>query len=286
MGAPKTSDGKPIFSVFPLEGTKTTHVTPNWCDPTTWYQQSNAVTDEVLTSGDAGAGTVWNLSHTDIIDVYHGKLTGEDRLKGPNNADLRVSVKVDGVSKTEQDPHYASGGDFALDYKTGMLTLLTPAPGAVVTASYHHSGTSEFVIAPDQGKKIRFNLVEAQFSADIQIKDSCVFSMYGYAFYFAPQLVAAQALQPNDKIKLGQTTYKTLLDFMNDANGPIPTVPGLDAGNWRGLPCTLYVFMWQYIAMTTLMSSAGMEVRIKLEHDTPYGGSISTATFYGIEEDE
>jgi hypothetical protein len=273
------------FSFWPVEGNKKTYITPNWCDPTTWYQKSISVTDEVATSEDSGAGVLWALSHINIIDNYHGKITGEDGLE-INGVSPRVSVKIDGVTKTEQDPHFASGGDFVLNYSTGVLTLLTSSPGSEVKVSYHYSNGSEFVISPNPGTKLRFNLVEAQFSGDIELKDSCIFEMYGLVDVFAPQLVSSGAVASGTKIRLGKTVYKTLLDFMNDANGYIPTAPALDQNSWRGLSSPIYVFIWQYVSMTTLSAAAGMEVRIRLEHETSFGGSMSTASFYCVEEQE
>jgi hypothetical protein len=46
------------------------------------------------------------------------------------------------------------------------------------------------------------------------------------------------------------------------------------------------VFAWDFQTTTELTSSWGMELRVRLEHDTAYGGTFATGTFYFIREQE
>jgi len=92
-------------------------VTHNWCDPTTWYTESERVTDEELS--DTGDGLTFDSVHEDWIDLVHGKVYREDLISAPY---LPV-VKVDGVEKTARAPWADSGGDYEIDYASGQVTF-------------------------------------------------------------------------------------------------------------------------------------------------------------------
>ena len=89
----------------------------------------------------------------------------------------------------------------------------------------------------------------------------------------------------NTLIPLTRTVYKCMQDFYNESNGALPTLPALGGEGWRGAP-EVVVLSWNYAALLNLHSSMGMEVRIYLEHHTPFTGTYATATVYGLSEDE
>ena len=62
--------------------------------------------------------------------------------------------------------------------------------------------------------------------------------------------------------------------------------PAIGGPGWRGCQVPITVFPWNYQAAMSLSSAAGMEIRINLEHDKPFGGSYATATLYCLSEDE
>lgn len=256
---------------LPPEGNKANKISQNWCDRTTWWYSSVAVEDEVATTTDPER-KVWSVSHQNIIDVFHGKITGELLL-----AEKRVVVVVNSVTKEEQDPHYGTGGDFTVDYAAGTITFLESVPaGNDPVVSYNYENGSTFVIEPDPGEIWKLKGSEAQFSEDVELLDSMIYEVWAYNPY-----------DPPNKIMVASPdVYKTIFDFANDANKAYPSIPALGGTGWRGSQQKVQVFAWDFQTTTPLVSSWGMELRVRLEHDTPYGGTFATGTFYFLREDE
>lgn len=281
----EASDGSPLLTTRKPDAPKVTLITPNWCDPTTWYPSSAYVEDEV--AEDSGDHQTYNLDHQNVIDTYHGKITFEDYLKDSEGRSYRVVVKVDDVEKTEQDPHAGSSGDYTVDYAAGTVTFLSALTGTeVVTVTYHYANGSTFIVAPTAGKMLLVEKVEVQFSADIVMNDTVVFQPYGLVDVFAPELMPG--VPSGTKIPLGDPLkYKTLPDLLNDSNHAYPAYPALGGSNWRSLSQAAYIFSWDYdVGATLLFASYGMEIRISLEHDSPNGGAFATAALYCTSENE
>lgn len=286
MSFRKNTDGTVRVAALKPDSSKTTVCSHDWTDPTTWSTDAVRVVAEAAERTGAG---VYQLAHVNAIDVLHGKITNEDWLLDADGNSYRVVVTVDGAAKTERDPHVGSGGDFTLDYATGVLTLAAdPGEGADVRVTYHYATTSRMVLRPDAGKVLSIGLVEVQFSDDIVITDSVNFQGYGYVDVFAPQMLGEPYNIPSGtKIPLGDPMrYKGMRDFVNDAVRAYPGYPVLGGDGWRGLPRPIYVFDWDYVSATPLSSAAGMEIEVRLQHDVPFGGSFATATFYCTSEDE
>lgn len=258
--------------------TSVTLFSHDWSDKTTWRETAVRVVDEVAT--DSGDHLTYSVAHTFLIDTYHGKVTGEDYLKDADGHGLRVVVKVNDVAKTEQDPHYGTGGDYTVNYDAGTVTFLSALdPADVVKVTYHYAVSSLFTVAPSEGKVLTVDFVEVQFSADIQLTDSIVFQPYGYVDVFAPQLMPG--IPSGTKIPLGDPLiYKTITDYQNDAIRSYPKYPAIGGNGWRGCPQEILVMDWDYLRAKPLVASAGMELRIFLQHETPFGGYYATATFY------
>jgi hypothetical protein len=284
---PKTSDGRLRVAQEKGDGKKVTLFSHDWTDPTTWTTKAVRVVDEVAT--DEGAHTVYDLAHVNIIDTYHGKITNEDYVKDASGNSFRVIVKVNNTTKTEQDPHYGSGGDYTINYETGKVTFLSAlAAEDEVKVTYHYANGSEYVLKPSADKVLRISLVECQFSADVEITDTVVFQPWGYVDVFAPQYLQANGgpYTPGTLIPLGDPIrYKSMTDYQNDAVRSYPAYPALGGSGWRGSPQEIIIFDWDYLAETPLHSAYGMEIRISLEHDVPFGGWYATATFYGTSEE-
>ena len=264
---------------------KLTFISPNWCDKTTWYGGSTEIVDEVAT--DSGNHTTYTLAHQYMIDVYHGKITFEEQLKDDDGSNYRVTVKVNDVAKTEQDPHYASGGDYIIDYAAGSVTFLAALqPADVVKVTYHYAGKATFVLKPAAGKRLYVGSVEVQFSEDIVLNDTFSFQAYGLVDVFAPQLMPG--VPSGTKIPIGDPlVYKTMNDFLNDSNGAHPAYPACGGAGWRALKKAAYIFTWDYTVGTTCLEAAyGVEIHVDLQHDTPCGGAFGVATFYCTSEDE
>ena len=272
-GVPITSDGRIRIAAEKSSLNKSTIYSPNYCDQTTWFPSAVYVVNETVSQSVDG---YYHLAHSSIIDSYHGKISNEDYLLGPDGYSLRVTVVQDGYTMTEQDPHFATGGDYVINYTTGIIypvTLNQP-----ITVTYHYANGSTFTINPPTGMEIIIDSAECEFSTDIILTDTVEFIVMGYASVFAPQL----GLPAGYRIPLSTTKYKTMNDFYNDAVKSYPVYPPMGGSGWRGVNVPSTVLNWDYISATAISSALGMQVIIKLEHDTPFGGLYATTTFFTI----
>lgn len=273
----RAPSGSVIQAVSKSDGSRSNFYTPNWCNKTTWYQQAVRVVDEVAT--DSGNHTTYDLVHPHVIDAYHGKLTQEDFLRDSQNNSYRVVVKVDDVVKTEQDPHYGSGGDFTVNYTLGKIVFLSAQQAnAVVKVTYYYATSSLFVVAPDPGRILTIDEAEVQVATNVDITDSLRYGVFGYVDVFAPHLMPG--VPSGTKIALGEFVYKSMQDYLNDSMRLYPTMQALGGSTWRGLQDPITIFRWDYVRALKLHASAGMELRLWLEHETPFEGASATATFY------
>lgn len=292
---PKASGGQSRTVSEKTTLPRSTRISHDWADKTTWYSGSTRVVDKLLTrTGGAlneltGAvsGAVFSAGDSNLIDTYHGKITGEDYLLDASNNSYRIEVRVNGMVVPEVDPHTGSGS-YTVDYVAGVLTFTVNVLATdEVRATYHKAGSSSYVIAPSAGKALMVDTVEVQFSTDLVMNDTVLFEVYGLVDAFAPHLVTGEILPSGTKIPLGNPfAYKTIQDFMNDAFRAYPSYPALGGPGWRGSHTPSVVFDWDYLAAIVLESSKGMEIRVRLEHETPFEGSVATATFYCLETDE
>jgi len=287
--APLTSDRRPRIAVEKTDQARTTIVTHDWSDPTTWYPSAVRVVREEATTSD---NSVYALAHRNVIDTFHGKLFGEDFFKDAAGNSYRVRVAIGGlmpgegeVGLGEVDPHIGTG-DFTVDYAAGTISFTTPVnPNSVVYVTYHYATVSDFLVAPKPGTQLSVDLAEVQFSSDVVMSDSVVFQVLGYADVFAPQLLKANGgpLDPGTRIPLGNpVVYKAITDFQADAVRSYPAYPPLGGGGWRGQAQPIIVFDWDYISSTVLHADRGMQILMKLQHDVPFGGWYATATLYCI----
>jgi hypothetical protein len=267
----------PIFATTKSDATKATLYSFDWTDRTTWYPDSVRVVNEAPASLGAGA---YQLAHTDVIDTYHGNLTGEDFLLDAGGFSYRVAITVDGTPQTEQNPALGAGGDFTVDYYTGVVQFLAghePGGGAAVLVTYHYATTSRFIIKPLPGRILTLDNVECQFSEDVIFNDSISFQPMGPWEFFAPGL----GLPPGTMIPLGNPVrYKGMKDIFNDATRAYPKYPALGGPSWRGSQTPTIVCCWDYIGATVLQSSLGIEIWLSLDNNIKFGGDFATATFY------
>lgn len=279
---PTTADSVTRVSVEAPEGSRVTLVSPDWADKTTWYFKSTRNAGVTLT--DSGDGLRFDIDPdgyaVTIIDNYHGKYSDEDFLKTVDGYLPRAKAYVDGYEKTEQDPHYGNGGDYLVNYRDGYVTFLQSQAGKTVTMDYWEVGTSCWTIKPVAGKKLKLISAEVQFSENISVRDTVIFQPYGFVDVFAPHLVGP--IPSGTLIPLGDPTiYKSMMDYINEANGALPVIPKTTTSNptWRDLKFNIETYPWHYQALTELKSSYGMEVRITLQHHEEFSG-YATATFY------
>jgi len=261
------SDNRQLVVVDPqLDGAMVNIVSHDFCDKTTWWQQSTVVADEAM--ADSGDGLTWTSAHTFWVDLKHGKVYLEDRIASVSS--YYPVIKVDGVTKTERTPFTTSGGDYVVDYKAGTVTFAVSQAGKAVTVSYRYAGSSLFTIAPTAGKYLWVQDSEVQFSTDVILTDTVNFRAYAYN----------PANPGGPKIPVSSlTNYKNMRDFVDEARGVHPIVPAV-GGALRGLLNPHLVFPFRYTQAKELKSSLGVEIRVWLTNDTPYEGEFGTATFY------
>jgi len=264
-------------------GSEVIYATHNFCDPTTWYSESERITDEVL--ADSGDGLTWNSVEPKWVDMAHGKVMDEEAVaaEAAPTHEYKIVVTVDAVEMTQRAPFAASGGDYDVDYQTGQVTFFSSQAGKVVKATYSAARGSTWIMRPTPGKLLKIESAEAQFSDDVELNDTIRFGAWGVADYFAPQLVP-DVLPPGTLIELQATRYMRLDQIVDEALGSYPVIPAM-GGSVRGNTRPRYGFPFRYGAVRVLTSAALMEMRVRLEGDVPYSGERATATFYCSSED-
>lgn len=256
-----------VVKAMPPAGLKSNQISVNWCDRTTWWYSAAHISNETPTTTDPER-KIWKLAHQYVIDAYHGKITGEENIP-----EYRVVVYVGGAPKLEQDPHSGSGGDYVVDYAGGTITFLESVPvGSDPVVSYYRENGSTWVITPNDGGVWKLKGAECQFSEDVEMNDSIIYELWAYD----PNNFPAKMMVASPDC------YKTIYDFINDANKAYPLIPPLGGSGWRGSKKSVYVFAWDFQTTTDLDSTYGVELRVRLEHDTPFGGTFATGTFYFI----
>jgi hypothetical protein len=233
------------------DGTKVSH---DFCDKTTWHQNSTEHTG--ITLSDQGSNVFKHADHTNWIDLTHGNFYQEDSL-----ADQKEAKIYDNAVEVTTG--------FTINYATGEVTF-TSAPTGPVTADFWKAGDSCFTVAPDSGKRLLLEHSELQFAENVNMNAAIDFEVWVYN----------PADLPN-KVLYKRVRYKNIKDVINSANlgqGYIPKISGLTQN--------IIVFPFNYISMVKLEDSVGAEMRVSVDGDGEFPGEWATATFYFISEDE
>jgi hypothetical protein len=272
MGVPKNDDGVPLNAEAMRTGSELILPTHNFCDPTTWYTESVRVENVALT--DSGDGLTWTSAHPNWIDLTHGRIFDETALCGDVTHGYAIIVKSDGATLTERAPFSTSGGDYTVDYASGSVTFASSQAGKDVRAWYSRANGSMFALVPLNGRRVDIEKVKAQFSIDVEMNDSVVFEVWAYNPYDLP-----------NKVKVDETIYKTLENFIEESFDLDPVVPVV-GGALRGVTSPIHTFKFAYRTIRSVRSSQGVELRVKLGSDTPFGGTRGTATFFCTVHDD
>jgi len=278
-------DGHPILGTSPRQGSETIFATHDLCDPTSWYGESIRVTGEAMT--DTGDGLTWSVAATNFIDMTHGKVMNEDTYILEVDHEYAIKVYVDSVEMEQRAPFADSGGDYTVDYINGTVTFAVDQSGKTVTIDYSKAVGSCFILEPVEGKVLDIESAEAQFSADVVYNDTIIFEVYGYVIAFAPAMAQSNGgpLADFDLISLTQKKYKTLDQIIDEAMGSYPVIPAM-GGGIRGGASPRHGFPFRYGTIRRLYHSLGMQLCVRLEGDTAFGGERATATFYCTSKDE
>ncbi len=296
---PLSQDGVPLVT-FPTrqpngvvqvalsgrQGKEVNYGSIDFANKTTWYPESVRVTNKVVTP--VGDGR-WDLGDVEIINILGGRIFDEDAaVKDQQEANpgdphgYLVALTVDGVAKTPRKTYMATGGDYVLDYHTGLIT-----PGAgedwtgkAVVASYSKAATSGFPLIPtDPGRTLVVGKVRVKVSSDIVLNDTIKVQFLGPAGIFAPHLVPG-VLPADYLVEIADSTlYKTIDQLLDEVDEAEEFAEGGFDGD-RGFRKGRRIFTFRYETVRTLYSSLGMQMRVSLETDIPCGGERATAIFY------
>jgi len=265
----KDDDNRIRISQEPRKsGSTTVIVSHNWCDPTTWYTQSERVVGETLI--DSGDGYTFTSSQPNWIDLTHGKVYREDLI----SSSYTPVIKIDGYEATERIPWANSGGDFTINYSDGSVTFFSSQSGKTITADFSYENGSLFVVSPNNGKRLWVEYSEVQFSKDVDLTGSTYFQPWAYNPMDLPNKVPITAA----------TIYKTFDNYIEEANGCYPEIPAM--GGTRGILNPRITFPFKYSIVKELLSSFGVEIRIWISNDIPFKGEYGTVTFYCTSYDE
>lgn len=289
--ATRQADGTSLVAVKARFGKEVIYASHSFCDKTTWYWDSDRVTDKVLTQN----GTTWESGDVNWIDLEHGKIFDEEAVKvdqatfHPPPHGYAIIVKVDGVTQTPCPAWKNTGGDYTIDYANGTVTPVgADWTGHTVTASYSKAATSGWVMIPTTGRALIIEAAEIQFSDDIVFNANLVIEIYGAIDYFAPELLQSNGgpYPPGTQVPIETTVYKTIDQYIDEAIGAYPAIPAFSNAAGRGYTRPRYIFQFHYTSARPLFSSLGMYMRIHIDGDEPFGGERSTATFYCLSKDD
>ena len=266
----KTSLAIPKVAIYEPEGSFHSYVSHNFCDKTTWYQESSRVEDETLVQMPPPDGLTFNFANQNIIDVEHGKLTGESNytldfatmLYRPTIRDTYgVQIKVGGNLVTT---------GYTIDYAAGTVTF-DSAPGGAVSATYSYAGSSKWKIEPSgPGRLCQIRHIEIQFTEDFAFNTPIV-----------QEISVFNPLSPPNKICVEHIVFQNPYDVINIGNEGKGQIV-----KYGGLPTNINVFPFQYGRTIDLKESQGAEISVEAEGDIPLTGSFLTVSCYTTEEDE
>jgi hypothetical protein len=226
----------------------------------------------------------FQLAHQNIINMTGGLIYDEDALVLDVDHGYGIAVVKDGYVKLEPRSQFSnSGGDYSINYTDGYVTLFEEAE-STITVDYSYATDSMWVIRPYEGKYLDITKAKLQWTADVEMTTSVIYSVVGNAEVFAPEYVAANRLAPTDKVPLMNTVYNKFTQMLDEAADfcpPVPPNPGP-----RGFGYNLYAAIFEFDTVKHLTSSAGMELRITLGNDVAFNGEHCSINFRCISDYE
>lgn len=187
---------------------------------------------------DSGNGLLWNFAAPKIgVDVMHGRIAHERKIRATH----KPVVKVDGVTKTEKDPHN-DAGDYIIDYTTMAVTLSSSQAGATITIDFSEVVNSKWYLKPAAGKRLRMISAELQFSLDARMDDTFMFQARGDVVKFdalAPYWDGHTTPGPypaGTMLPLSDPTcYQTVFDLICEPTLRTHRFPRSSTPRWRGV---------------------------------------------------
>lgn len=254
-------------AIYPSEGNARTIISHDFTDPCTWYGESVRITDGVLSTHESGASAnieFWHPSNfNNWIDLEHGRITKEDEIA----SNYTILVKKNDVE--------VNSNDYTVNYEDGKIIFDSAVEESdVIKATFSYEDGSCFIVKPSNGKMLRIEHTEIQFTSDIEITAPIKFDVFVYNPYDLPH-----------KVLYSSEKYKNAKDFMNIGNLGKGYIPAF-GGATNGVQSDVLVFPFDYNASKDLKSSQGTELRICIEGSIPFNGEFGTVTLYVFEDDE
>lgn len=284
--------------------------THNFCDPCTWWQESEAVVAGACTnSGDNLTYTVDGMAGAWLIDLSHSRLTFENVIteatstpSGGTLTNLVPTVLQDGVALDEALEGDASDPDrYTLSYgdttwkpqdDPAVIFAVARNPAVIITMSYRKAVGSGFTFVPPSGKRWVFEDAEVDHTDDLDMNKAFVTEVSGSKTDFPPNGTAGTLAV------LGGRRYNNVRDFHTMARGfrgPLPAGLGVSGG----VPVTAWTWEWKFMRADEFYNSLNYidvnddpdeytwnRVRAYVDGDQPYPGHYMTLTYYGQESDQ
>lgn len=296
------------------QGDEVIRATHNFCDPTTWYQTSERVSNEVLSTSDPDELT-WTSVHKNWIAIDQGLLLREHELiarqRTANPGDPHgwlPKIVVGGVTQKRRPPHltdWTGAGanyDYYIDYTQGQVIFRT-APASAPQASYSYATSSDWHLCPEPGQKLGVEAAEVQWSSDVELTGEIIQESQ-VAIVPTPD-----QNNPAHWMTVERLTFKSFWQVSDEARGAFPK-QGPVGGTpvWRGTnDTTIEHAPMLYTTIKSIPSSVNARLRVYIGHVwydenddiqteviTPddvnggggFGGTRATATFYSVSEAE
>lgn len=269
---------------------------PDVTDRTTWYHDGVQVTGETVGVGD-GAETVFQLQHGNgsvtgecIVDLAHGRVTDETNVATPAGVvgGFLTIIKFNGAAQTEREAYMDSGGVWQMDYNEGEITFFDPPPtGTTITADYWYVPTNAmgclFRLTAPEGTYTNVDYVEAQFSIDMDMQDSIIYTFTPVSF---PSINLINPLE-----------YKNMWNIVDFNVSALPVInaqagvaSGANIGNNRNLTTDMHVLPWRYTSELQItgdlidipgLGLQKIQLLAYLKHGKEFVGTRGTVTIYG-----
>ena len=248
----------------------------NFSDPCTWYAESIRLSED-LTEVDGSDGYQFSGTNLNWIDIANGRVLKEDKISEAIEHGYRVKIIVDGYELEERlvtsaDP---DDSDFIINYEDGYVIFLKESySGRTVSAEYSASRGSGWYLFPFENKQVRIERAEVQFSEDVGFNDSIEMIIY----------IGNPGADPSTWYEYKKAVYKTMDNFIDEAEGAFPLIPPLLGKGGTGK--MRYGFPFRYSTARPLSYSQGVFLCLKMRNHRAFDGERATATFYCTIVDE
>lgn len=270
-----TLEGNPIFTLEKaFLGKSASWTTPDFSDRTTWYFDTSAIIDEVMTTSD-------NLVYDQARDwagdtTYRNWINWQRVTERASYTNQKVIVKKNDIVITT---------GFTIDYHLGKVTFTSANQAEdIIKVSYHYPLSSKYALTAEANTVLKLDYVE------VQISKGAVFPEGSY-IYFRPiyngPAVPTYGIPANTDIVLKDYRYYDADDYINSSNKGMVVPP------FGRLTKEVIILPWEYLTGKTLKAVGDITTnlangefnKLAIELVDANGAivtdcEIATATFY------